>query len=66
LADSPLRLLTQARRVLENHLFEGETCRDDVAEICQKIDELLGEPGGDPDPEYQERAAVARSPGVRP
>jgi hypothetical protein len=58
MADSPLALLTQARHVLENYLFDGETCRDDVAEICQKIDELLGGQTAIPLQSNQERAAA--------
>lgn len=37
----PFPLLGEARRVLERYLFDGETCRDDVAEVCQKIDDVL-------------------------
>jgi len=35
------RLLQDARAVLERYQFEGEVVRDDVAEICMKIDDLL-------------------------
>lgn len=41
MTDSALTLLAEARKVLERYMFEGETCRDDVAEICQKIDDVL-------------------------
>jgi len=34
-------LLGQARLILENYLFDGEEMRDDVAGICQKIDDAL-------------------------
>ncbi len=34
-------LLGQARLVLERYLFDGVDLRDDVAEICQKIDDAL-------------------------
>ena len=34
-------LLNQARVVLENYLFDGDEMRDDVAEVCQKIDNAL-------------------------
>lgn len=34
-------LLGQARLVLENYLLDGDEMRDDVAEICQKIDDAL-------------------------
>jgi len=38
-----LQLLTQARVVLERYMFEqdGETMRDDVAEICRAITDAL-------------------------
>jgi len=38
-----LELLTQARTVLERYMFEedGETIRDDVAEICRAITDAL-------------------------
>lgn len=36
-----LALLGQARQVLENYLLDGNDMRDDVAEICQKIDDVL-------------------------
>jgi hypothetical protein len=34
-------LLLQARTVLERYLFDGVDLRDDVAEICAKIDDAL-------------------------
>jgi len=34
-------LLHQARAVLERYLFDGVDLRDDVAEICAKIDDAL-------------------------
>jgi len=34
-------LLSQARLILENYLFDGEELRDDVAAICQRIDDAL-------------------------
>ncbi len=36
-------LLRAARAVLERHLFDadGELVRDDIAELCMKIDEAL-------------------------
>jgi hypothetical protein len=34
-------LLCQARSVLERYLFDGVDLRDDVAEICSKIDAAL-------------------------
>ena len=34
-------LLSQARSVLERYLFDGVDLRDDVAEICAKIDVAL-------------------------
>ncbi|HTT02808.1 MAG TPA: hypothetical protein VMG11_12060 [Steroidobacteraceae bacterium] len=36
-----MRLLRTARVVLERYMWEGETLRDDVAEICMKLDDLL-------------------------
>jgi hypothetical protein len=38
-----LALLTRARAVLERHLLDadGETLRDDVAEVCMAIDDAL-------------------------
>jgi len=36
-----IRLLRTARVVLERYLWNGETLRDDVAEICMKLDDLL-------------------------
>ena len=34
-------LLNDARAVLERYQFDGDVLRDDVAEICMKIDDLL-------------------------
>jgi hypothetical protein len=34
-------LLNEARSVLERYLFDGVDLRDDVAEICAKIDDAL-------------------------
>jgi hypothetical protein len=34
-------LLKQARAVLERYLFDGVDLRDDIAEICAKIDDAL-------------------------
>ena len=34
-------LLNEARLVLERHMFDGVDLRDDVAEICLKIDDAL-------------------------
>lgn len=58
MADSPLTLLAEARRVLETYLFDGESCRDDVAEVCQKIDECLGVQPAIPIQGNQDRAAA--------
>jgi hypothetical protein len=33
-------LLEEALQVLERYMFDGEHCRDDIAEICIKIDDL--------------------------
>lgn len=35
------RLLVDARRVLGRCLFDGENVRDDAAEICMTIDDVL-------------------------
>ena len=34
-------LLTHARLVLDRYLFDGVDLRDDVAEVCAKIDAAL-------------------------
>jgi hypothetical protein len=34
-------LLNEARVVLERHMFDGVDLRDDVAEICLKIEDAL-------------------------
>ena len=39
--DDYVVLLIQARLVLERHLFDGVDLRDDVAEICLKIEDAL-------------------------
>lgn len=40
--DDAIALLTQARAVLERHMFEEDGhCWDDIAEICMKIDDEL-------------------------
>ncbi|HEY3784932.1 MAG TPA: hypothetical protein VGL55_06615 [Steroidobacteraceae bacterium] len=36
-----LALLGQARQVLESYLLDGDEMRDDIAEVCQKIDDAL-------------------------
>ena len=40
-----LALLTRSRSVLDRYLFEagGESVRDDVAEICMAIDDVLAD-----------------------
>jgi hypothetical protein len=35
------RLLQDARTVLERYQFDGAALRDDVAEMCMKIDDVL-------------------------
>jgi len=35
------RLLRDARRVLERYMLDGDTIRDDVAEVCMNIDDAL-------------------------
>ncbi len=45
-----LDLLRQARAVLERvALVDDEDCRDDVAEVCQKIDEAISNEAGQAD-----------------
>jgi len=40
--DEAIALLSQARTVLERHMFEEDGhCWDDIAEICMKIDDEL-------------------------
>jgi hypothetical protein len=34
-------LLREARTVLERFMFDGEDIRDDVAEVCAKLDDVL-------------------------
>jgi hypothetical protein len=38
-----MTLLSRARKVLDRYLFEddGETIRDDVAEVCMAIDDVI-------------------------
>jgi hypothetical protein len=50
-------LLQQARAVLERYLFDGVDLRDDVAEICAKIDDALppAPPGADAPVAHQPR-----------
>jgi CDP-glycerol glycerophosphotransferase (TagB/SpsB family) len=51
--DELVALLKRARGVLERYMFEldGETIRDDVAEVCMAIDDVI------PD---EERVAVRK------
>ena len=37
-------LLRQARVTLERYLFDGDALRDDVAEVCAKLDDVLLDP----------------------
>jgi hypothetical protein len=39
--DDYARLLRSARSVLERYMFDGVAVRDDVAEICMKLDDVL-------------------------
>lgn len=41
--DEVCALLKRARRVLERYMFEpdGQVLRDDVAEVCMAIDDVL-------------------------
>ncbi|HET7088649.1 MAG TPA: hypothetical protein VFL17_08375 [Anaerolineae bacterium] len=52
--DELLALLTRSRRVLERHLFDGETIRDDIAAICIAIDDALS-----PEPRAQKNSRAA-------
>jgi hypothetical protein len=54
--DELLALLTRSRTVLERHLFEadGETMRDDIAEICIAIEDALS-----PEPRAQKNSRAA-------
>jgi hypothetical protein len=52
-----IRLLRTARVVLERYMWEGQTLRDDVAEICMKLDDLLLVPS----PVMQSTAAVEQA-----
>jgi hypothetical protein len=36
-----LALLSRSRAIHERYLFDGEQLRDDVAEICMAIDDVL-------------------------
>ena len=36
--------LAELRRLLDPLLFDGDVCRDDVAEVCQKIDDAISNP----------------------
>jgi hypothetical protein len=37
-------LLRQARVTLERYLFDGDEIRDDVANMCAKLDDVLLDP----------------------
>lgn len=39
----PLPTLQSVRQALDPFIFDGEVCKDDVAEICQRLDDLLTE-----------------------
>ena len=59
-----LSLLTRARAVLEHYLFEaeGEAIRDDVAELCIAIDDVLPVEGRvQPKRVMLDRSAIERS-----
>lgn len=58
--DECVRLLGQARLVLERYMFDGVDLRDDVAEICSRIDDALPPPAEAQQPKVRrgiERAA---------
>jgi hypothetical protein len=35
------KLLHEARAVLDRYLWDGDEIRDDVAEVCAKLDDVL-------------------------
>jgi len=35
--------LRSVRAALDPFIFDGDHCRDDVAEVCMKLDDVLGE-----------------------
>jgi len=39
--DECVRLLGEARKVLERYMYDGIVLRDDVAEVCMKLDDVL-------------------------
>lgn len=39
-----IALLKQSRTVLERYMFDGVDLRDDIAEICAKIDDVIPSP----------------------
>lgn len=38
------QLLRSARSLLDRFMFEGDELRDDVANLCMKIDDVLPQP----------------------
>ena len=48
MTDPYMKLLAEARQVLERYLFDGVDLRDDVAEVCAKIEQALSAPAADP------------------
>lgn len=58
MADSALALLAEARKVLDRYMFDGDTCRDDIAEVCQKIDDVLQAPAERQSRSNETRAAA--------
>jgi hypothetical protein len=58
-----LALLTKSRAVHERYLFEadGESIRDDIAEVCMAIDDVLGSQVLTPAAGDIDRSALERS-----
>jgi hypothetical protein len=38
------KLLREARTVLDRNMWDGDEIRDDVAEVCAKLDDVLLDP----------------------
>jgi hypothetical protein len=58
-----LALLAKSRAIHERYLFEadGQTIRDDVAELCMAIDDVLSSQGRMPAPGEIDRSTLERS-----
>jgi len=49
-----IALLKESRTVMERYMFDGVDLRDDIAEVCAKIDDAI------PTPEAQEPKVLRR------